>query len=170
MKNIIIISLILLISACTSSGGKSVDKLYYRFPQVTIVPVDKNFSIIKPIAMGVLGNRPMVAQDVNGGLLQMNHNFWLDSPKVLLYNYLNKIFTNIEEGENKLSSEIMNLEKVAGNSVLAIKFSLLDKNNKVLFTKTYTIEKSLDQNDIPTFVKSISSSLEDIIQQLINDI
>ncbi len=170
MKIIYTIIIVLLFSGC-SSGGKIVDKTYYRFPVAANKPVTKNFIIQRPTAMGILGNRPMVAQDSNGGLIQMSHNLWLDSPKVLLQNYLGKTFVNDNnEQSGTLNSLILNLEKKGLNSVLAIKFTLYDHQNNQLFSHTYRQEQALTQNDIPTFVKSISYSLEKIIQQLINDL
>lgn len=171
MKALSVLIIVLMVSACSSKGPKAVDKLYYRFPIVTQAPVNQNFKVERPSAMGILGNRPMVVQDANGGLTQMNHSFWLDSPKILLHNYLNKVFTYTQDSQtNTLLTQIISLEKKGLSSILAIKFTIVDSNKKHIYEKTYHAQEALSHNDIPAFVKSISSSLVKLVQQFVNDV
>ena len=173
MKVIQICLIVLVISACSPSAKKPAQNHYYRFPTVTLEPV-KNLNLIikRPSAMGILGNRPMVVKNQDGALIQMNNNFWLDSPKTLLHNYLEKVF--LENANNNstqiLNAQILQLEKTQDTAQVAIKFMILDDQNQLVFNKTYKAEKKLEQNSIPAFVKSISALLESLVQQFIHDL
>jgi ABC-type uncharacterized transport system auxiliary subunit len=169
MKTINILLLILLLSACSSAQKKVVDKTYYRFPEPQPSNVSSvDFLIKRPSALGILGNRPMVAENKKGGLTQMNHNFWLESPKVLLQNYLGKLFVkgNQKNERKTLNSQILHLEKKQDMAILAIKFELIDAENKVLFTQSYQRSEKLNQNTIASFVKTIYMLLDKITLKL----
>lgn len=171
MRIISLIILTLALSSCASGGKKTVDKLYYRFPQALSINKSVDFKISRPTAAGILGNRPMVAQNSDGALLQLNHNFWLESPKVLLQNYLMQSFKpNPNTTGGILYSHILNLEKKGATSLLTITFTLRDNANKIAFEQTYIRQQKLVQNTMPTFVKSIFSSLDSIITQLAEDL
>ena len=169
MKLIITIVISLLISACSFSGKKTPDKLYYRFPELTQAPIEKNIIVKRPSAMGIIGNRPMVAQNADGSLLQMQHNFWLESPKVLLQNYLEKIFVNDAENNNTLNAQILHLEKKQQLAIVEIKFIITNSERQQIFNKTYIEESKLAENTIPAFVKNTSILLKKIVNQLIDD-
>lgn len=171
MRKLASLLIILLISAC-SSNNKTVDKLYYRFQDVTTSSyINKSITVKRPSAMGIIGNRPMVVQNTDGALLQMNHNFWLESPKILLYQYLNKIFNNNNSEPNLiLNSQILQLEKKQTSALLSIKFIITDKDNSVIFKKTYQQETKLASSSIPDFVNNINKMLGSIVQQLVDDI
>lgn len=171
MKILTIIVISMLISAC-SSGGKIADKTYYRFPEAKQFSVEKNYIIEKPTAMSILGNRPMVAQDSNGGLIQMSHNLWLESPKILLQSYLQSVFfqSNNKDQVYTLKTHILSLEKKAQTAILTIEFNLVDQELNNVFSKTYKLEGTLENNSIPYFVKSISQSLHQMIQMLVKDL
>jgi len=170
MKILYLTMVLVLISSC-SSGGKIVDKTYYRFPTAQQSLVEKKYNIERPTAMSILGNRPMVAQDLNGGLIQMSHNLWIESPKILLEQYLNEVFNSSQDdGVNRLQSHILNFEKKGLASILTIKFTLVNQENHIIFSKTYNDEENLESNSIPEFVRSISTSLKKMTIQLINDL
>jgi len=169
MKLIVTIVISLLISACSFSGKKAADKLYYRFPELTQAPVAKNIIVKRPSAMGIIGNRPMVAQNVDGSLLQMQHNFWLESPKILLQNYLGKLFVNNGANGNTLNTQILHLEKKQQLAIVEIKFIITNSENQPIFNKTYKKTSKLTENTIPAFVKSSSILLQKIVSQLIGD-
>ena len=169
MKLIITVVISLLISACSFSGKKTPDKLYYRFPELTQAPIEKNIIVKRPSAMGIIGNRPMVAQNADGSLLQMQHNFWLESPKVLLQNYLEKIFVNDAENNNTLNAQILHLEKKQQLAIVEIKFIITNSERQQIFNKTYIEESKLVENTIPAFVKNTSILLKKIVNQLIDD-
>ncbi|MBL4659857.1 MAG: hypothetical protein JKY19_05845 [Alcanivoracaceae bacterium] len=169
MKLIVIIVISLLVSACSFSGKRAPDKLYYRFPEFMHAPVGKNVIVKRPSAMGIIGNRPMVAQNVDGSLLQMQHNFWLESPKILLQNYLEKIFVNNGANDNTLNAQILHLEKKQQLAIVEIKFIITNSERQQIFNKTYIEESKLAENTIASFVKSTSILLKKIVNQLIDD-
>ena len=170
MKIIVTIVISLFISACSFSGKKAPDKLYYRFPEFTQPPVKKDVIVKRPSAMGIIGNRPMVAQNTDGSLRQMQHNFWLESPKILLQNYLEKIFINNGTDGNTLNAQILHLEKKQQRAIVEIKFIITNSERQQIFNKTYKEESQLQQNTIPAFVKSISILLKNLVNQLIDDL
>ncbi|MCF6288164.1 MAG: ABC-type transport auxiliary lipoprotein family protein [Proteobacteria bacterium] len=177
MKNLILLILIVLISACSSSSKKATEKLYYRFPDARIITLDKNIVVKRPTAMGIIGNRPMVVQNDEGALKQMHHNFWLDSPKVLLHNFLLKIFSNNLPNNSTqkdiiLNSQILKLEKKQSIALLEIKFTANNLQGEVVFNKTYSLKTSLasDSNTIHQFVTNIGEMLEQITNQLVEDL
>lgn len=170
MKKFLLIALIIFLTACTSSGKKPVDKLYFRFPEAQTVQIDKKIKVKRPTALGILGNRPMVVQNNDGALLQMQHHFWLDSPKVLLHNYMQDSFGKFNNTEFTLSSTILKFEKHQNMAVVSISFELKDVNNKLLFNKTYSLTDSYNGNDISGFASSARKLVEQIVSQLIKDI
>lgn len=172
MNKIVILLSILMLTACSSSSKKPVDKMYYRFPESSIQPVKTlNIEVKRPSAMGILGNRPMVVQTQSNGLIQMNNNFWLESPKVLLQNYLSEVFVKVTDKPLlTLNSQILALEKKQNQALLSIKFSLTDSNNLVVFDKTYKSQKSIGDSSIAAFANSMDTLLEEMIKQLSLDI
>ncbi|MFK8010701.1 MAG: hypothetical protein AB8B80_01585 [Marinicellaceae bacterium] len=172
MKKWIPILLVFLISACSSGGKKPADKMYYRFPETTVQPIDNlNVNIKRPTAMGILGNRPMVVQTDKGGLIQMGSNFWLDSPKILLENYLSEVFIDASQGDILiLNSQILALEKKQDQALLSIKFLLINNDSDIIFDKTYKNQKKLKDNTIPAFSKAIGDLLIDMTKQLSQDL
>lgn len=166
--------IIFLINGCSSSGKKAVEKLYYRFPDTTLsMTSNMNMIVKRPTAMGIIGNRPMVVQTNGGALKQMYNNFWLDSPKILLFNYLEKTLQskqNNQTTESILYSEILHLEKKQNTAILEIKFIVKDNNGATTFNKTYLNELKSTDNSIPAFSRSIGILLKQMIQQLIVDL
>ncbi len=113
----------------------------------------------------------MVVQTENNGLIQMNNNLGLESPKVLLQNYLSEVFIKVEDKPLlTLNSQILVLEKKQDQALLSIKFSLTDSNNLVVFDKTYKSQLSINDNSIPAFVNSMATLIEEMIKQLSLDI
>ena len=165
MKKIIPILIAILLVSCSSGGKKPVEKLYYRLamPNTQIVGA-QNFIINKPSALGIIGNRPMVATNSDGALHQMNNNFWLDSPKTLLHNYLKAALKSDKTSQSVLTTQIIHLEKNQNTSILAINFSLIEKG-KTVFDKTFEEKRVLNANTIPAFVKAINDSLSSIIKE-----
>lgn len=172
MNKTVVILMAIMISACSSTSKKPADKMYYRFPENTIQPIQNlSIEVKRPSAMGILGNRPMVAQTSDAALIQMSSNFWLDSPKVLLQNYLREIFlTNGDKDILVLNSQILALEKKQNEALLSIKFTLTDDNNKTVFDETYKNKKNMSDNSIVAFTKAIAILLEEMVQQFSNDV
>jgi len=177
MKNLTnaftILIVIFFLNACSSGGKKPVEKLYYRFPEVNIAPLARtDIQIKKPTAMGIIGNRPMVVQNSDGALKQMNNNFWLESPRILLQGYLEKVIIKQISNDKidfTLNSHILNLEKKQNTAILSINFTLKDSNRNLIINKSYKNSKQLVSNSIPAFVRAISVLLEEMVQQLLND-
>lgn len=172
MKNTITLCILVLLGACTSGGKKATANSYYRFPENTIQPLTHlNIDVKRPSALGILGNRPMVAQTDDAGLIQMSHNFWLDSPKVLLHNYLSEIFDlNTQDAVLTLNSQIKALEKKQDNALLSIHFTVTDANNQTVFAQTYKNQKPLANNSIPEFATTIALLLEQMVLQFAQDL
>ncbi len=171
MKTLVSLLLIFALSSCSSGSKKIADKLYYRFGEAHMVMTKSDFNVPRPTAMGILGNRPMVAQKEDGALLQLNHNFWIDSPKILLQNYLIKSFNVSPEPHDKaLKATILKLEKKGQTSQVSIAFTLVDSDNNTLFEKTYSRQQELPENTMSAFVASVSQSLELITQALAKEL
>jgi len=173
MKNSILIILILILAACSSGGGKIPDKTYYRLAEPKIhINTQSITKIQRPSALGILGSRPIVAENNQGGMVQMNHNLWLESPKVLLNNYLIKVFklNDSQDGGNILSVEILHLEKKQTTAIIEIKFIILNQSDEIVFNKTYRQDNPMVKNSIVDFVHAINLSLNTIVQQLENDL
>lgn len=170
MKKLSIITLIFLLSGCSSSGKKSIDKLYFRFPEATKNSIDKKIEIKRPQAMGIIGNRPMVVLTKEGGLMQMQHHFWLDSPKVLLQNYLEDTLGKEDETNYVLSSTILNLEKDNNSAVVAIKFLLADKSGNTILNKTYKQQTEINGESISDFAHTAQRLINEIVAQLVDEI
>jgi len=171
MKKLLILFVIILVSACSSSGKKPADKMYYRFPENNLEPINKNITVKRPTAMGILGNRPMVAQTNDAALIQMSSNFWLESPKILLQAYLDKIFqSNSDHDVYTLNSHILALEKKQDEALLSIKFTLTDNNKETVVEKTYKSQAHLSNNTIASFSNAIAKMLKEMIQELSKDV
>jgi ABC-type uncharacterized transport system auxiliary subunit len=174
MNNFIsVIVLVCLLSACSSSSKKQAERLYYRFPQAQPVELVDNIIIKRPTALGILGNRPMVAMKEKGALVQMNSNFWLESPKVLLWNYLKQRFIHSNEtGKNTaiLQSEFRRLEKHKSKTFVSIHFVVTNEQGETTLDKTF--EQVLDSPDtsIQSHVDNVHKAIELICNQLIQEL
>ena len=163
--------IVMMIGGCSSSGKKTIEKLYYRFPAANPVSINKNIIVKRPTAMGILGNRPMVVQTTDGALKQMNNNFWLDSPKILLQNYLINLFpSQIQDESFVLNSQILRLEKKQNITTLQIKFILTDLHGKEVLNKTFAQDRAQDNNSVSLFVEAIGAILTEISMKMVEDI
>ena len=161
------------VMSCSLSGKKPPEKQYHRFVESALrFSTEKNLQVKRPSALGILGNRPMVVHNQEGALVQMQHNFWLESPKVLLNNHLQKVFdqSQIKDDTWVLETQILALEKQQQTAIVAIRFSVYDPYRKSMFDKTYRLKQSLDENSIAAFVQSVSLMIADITQQLLGDL
>ncbi|MCF6300088.1 MAG: ABC-type transport auxiliary lipoprotein family protein [Proteobacteria bacterium] len=179
---LIVLSFALILSACSQKTDSV--KHYYRLAEINLSPPKKisktTLVISRPSASGILGNRPMVATGENGALRQMNRNFWLESPKILLQEELkswagNKWSQVLEQkpGHNNyqiLTSKISAFEKQQDKAMVSISFVLKNAAGDTLLDKHYQQSKSLNENNFRAFVTAISASIEQILEQLNRDI
>lgn len=170
MRILTFCAFVLMLGACSSSGKKSTEKLYYRFSAANPVSIDKNIIVKRPTAMGILGNRPLVVLTVDGALKQMNNSFWLDSPKVLLQNYLVNMFSSKNQSESfVLNSQILRLEKKQNMATLQIKFILTDLHGKEVLNNTFEQERAQENNSVSLYVKAIGEMLNEISMKMIEE-
>ena len=66
MKTLFSLLLIITLTSCSLGSKKVADKLYYRFSEPQMIMANSDFSVQRPTAMGILANRPMVAQKSDG--------------------------------------------------------------------------------------------------------
>jgi uncharacterized lipoprotein YmbA len=173
MRVLIIVLLSLIASSCSSGSKKQFQKLYFRFPEPLALNLVKPVIIKKPSALGIFANRPLVAVDSTGALKQMNYSFWLESPKVLLQNYLTLLFGDeitSDEPSYQLLTNILKIEKHQDIAILAINFKLLSPTGQIEFDKTF--EKQLKASDLSVglFVKNIGILLEQISAELYEEL
>lgn len=172
MNKLVIITLVLIVSACSTKSNKIVDKLYYRFPDAQEYS-NVQLIIARPTALGIIGNRPMVAENTDGALRQMQHNFWLDSPKILLRIYLEKSFATKTVNPSELSTlntHILKLEKKQNSAVVSIKFTVTNANNIIVYDKIYSQSLSLATNSISSYVNSTSELINELVNQFAQDV
>lgn len=171
MRLIIAISMLLSLCACSLSAKKAPEKRYYRFDEPMLQQKIPSLNVKRPSAMGIIGNRPMVARNTDGSLVQMQHNFWLESPKILLYNYLVKMFEKQPQAQTlfTLNTQILELEKHQQQAIVALKFIVTNETNQVVFNKTYRQQHTLKENTIPAFVDAVLIILKEITNQLHSD-
>jgi ABC-type uncharacterized transport system auxiliary subunit len=172
-KLTITLTIFMILSACSSGSKKQVERLYYRFSQPEQVELNFNLEIKRPTSLGILGNRPMVAMNDQGALRQMNSNFWLESPKVLLQNYLSKKFFSKQEAETEkviLESEIRRFEKSKSKAFVTIHFRATNTKGEELLNKTYEQTMVSQENSVQSFANRIKEAIEIITDQLYKDL
>ncbi len=163
MRILTIFLVSLLITSCSSGSKKQFQKLYYRFPEPQALHLTIPLTIKKPTALGIFANRPLVAVDSTGALKQMNYSFWLESPKVLLNNYLHTLFNTEQttsEQSYTLLTHILRFEKQQDLAVVAINFKLISPVGKVNFDKTYEQQLQANDKSVSQFVKNIGLLLQ----------
>jgi ABC-type uncharacterized transport system auxiliary subunit len=175
MKLFVIILFSLLISSCSTGNKKQFQKLYYRFPEPQALKLVKPLSIKQPTAIGILANRPIVAINSTGALQQMNYSFWLESPKVLLKDYLLKKFggtpsSQASDTSSTLESHIIKIEKNQDLAILSINFKLTSPQGQIEFDKTYETQLQAGDLSVSLFVKNIGLMLDQIVAQLYEEI
>lgn len=175
---LLLLILTLLLGAC--SNKKATSKKYYRLNPVTNTTVvaskDQTLVIKRPTALSILGGRPMVATQADGSLVQLSHHFWLESPKVLLQDWLlawarpmwSQVSTQVPAGQNHqvLFTRILAFEKQQDQAKVKLEFSLYDQNNQLLFNQQLAHQETIQSDGYQGFVKAINQALNAVMTQL----
>lgn len=173
MRILILLSICMLLSSCSSGNKKQFQRLYYRFPEPKTMQIPMALDIQKPTALGIFANRPLVAVDSTGALKQMNYSFWLESPKVLLNNYLNTMLVSENENTDKsyeLQTQILQFEKQVNLAKVKIQFKLFNNEGNLIQEKTYENQLQASDKSVGQFVKNIGLILEQISSELVKDL
>ncbi len=183
IKTLSIISIAAItLSACSNKQAKT--KKYYRLSPTTefattqLKPI--TLVIKRPKALSILGGRPMVATKEDGSLVQLSHNFWLESPKVLLQdklkNWASAQWLNVSyqlpagETHQILDTRILAFEKRQTNAVVSLEFTLYDHDDKLLYNKQFNAQESIKGEGFMAFTKALSTALSSILNQLAAEI
>ncbi len=175
---VILVFLSLLVTAC--SNKKATSKKYYRLNPVTsttdTTSKDMTLVVKRPTALSILGGRPMVATQVDGSLVQLSHHFWLESPKVLLQDWLlawarpmwSQVSTQVPAGQNHqvLFTRILAFEKQQDQAKVKLEFSLYDQHNQLLFNQQLAHQETIQSDGYQGFVKAINQALNAVMTQL----
>ncbi len=170
---------VLLCSACGIK--KSQTRKHFR---LTATAQTINHSELKPIslvikrpkALSILGGRPMVATQADGSLVQLSHNFWLESPKVLLQDRFKQWAENhwqsvsyqtpTEGNHQILDSRILAFEKNQLQAKVSIEFLLYDADHHLIFNQQFTATENMQGEGFRAFALAISQALDSILEQL----
>jgi len=179
----ITLGLLLLLIACSNSPQQV--KQYYRLTSDSSLNITENSHtnqlrdsviITRPEALSILGGRPMVATRDDGSLVQLNHHYWLESPKVLLQDRLQEWATrhwqevlssgNITATRDRLVTRILAFEKNQNQAHIHLEFTLINGNNDILFSKAFNDTVSLSTNSFAAFAQAADQTVSNMLQQL----
>lgn len=179
----IITTLALTLSAC---GNKQAQvKKYYRLGGVDIEAVTKDkkdmtLVVKRPSALSILGGRPMVATKEDGSLVQLSHNFWIESPKVLLQDKLKDWAKNHwqhvkaqtpSEGEyHTLNTRILAFEKQQNKALVSLEFTAFDQDDKQIYNKRFDQTQVIDGEGFKSFVSALNKALDATLTQLAQEL
>lgn len=178
MKIYYLLVFILMMSACSSKPAAV--KKYYRIETTshneTVQKHDATVWIAKPDAHSILGSRPMVATDSEGALQQLSHHTWLESPKILIQEQLQKALSQqwqsvvTDRPRNldyyQLHSRILAFEKKQSQAHVRMTFKLLSPDLKVVKQLDLSSIKTINGESYAVFAEAISAALENIFKQL----
>lgn len=182
MKVITVLITFAILVNCSSTQNRA--RMHYRLGDIEwksdAQQLGGNVRIDQPKAMGILGNRPMVATNDQGALIQLDYNFWLDSPKKLIHkkllewaekHYQSVIFDRTPHNNmTVIRTEILALEKRKDQAVLSLGFLINHEFKKFHFHKTYTHSITIEGNYYADFASAITQALVNILQELNKDI
>lgn len=178
----LITTLTFMLSAC---GNKQAQvKKYYRLaPSVEAVAADKKDTTLvvkRPTALSILGGRPMVATKEDGSLVQLSHNFWIESPKILLQDKLKNwaknhwqqvtVQTPAEGIYLSLHTRILAFEKQQNNALVSLEFTAYDQENNLIYNKRFDQTQIIDGEGFKAFVKALNNALESTLSQLAQEL
>ena len=173
---------VVLLSACASTSSPT--RMHYRLDAMdfsTSKPASSQSILIQePKAHGILGSRPMVATEPSGALVQLDYNFWLESPRKLVHEKLtqwaeqrysevmpDKVYQN---QYMRLESEITAFEKRQNNAVVGIVFTLKNDRGMTLHRKAYQQVQPLTGEGYAAFAQAVSIAVQIVLNNLEADI
>jgi len=182
IKTIILTLLVFGLYAC--SGKQAQTKKYFRIAssQVSSTTDIKPLTLVvkRPTALSILGGRPMVATKDDQSLIQLSHNFWIESPKVLLHDIIKNwsaqhwqsVTTQTPNQINfqTLNTRILAFEKNQALATVTLEFFLYDDLNTLLFNKTFTHSETIEDEGFNGFSRAIGRSVDHILSQLANEL
>lgn len=170
--------LTLMLNACSNSISQS--KKYFRLatPPTSdnTEPKPMALAIKRPSALSILGGRPMVATQADGSLIQLSHNFWIESPKVLLRDYLKQwalqhwqsaTFSEPETDVYQiLETRILAFEKQQTTATVALEFTLYEQDHTLILNQQFESSVPMDGEGYRAFTRAINKAIENILIQL----
>ncbi|WP_154222427.1 ABC-type transport auxiliary lipoprotein family protein [Marinicella rhabdoformis] len=178
MKLTYLLILLTTLSACSSKPAAI--KKYYRIE----LPVHANTAnthpytlwIKRPEAYSILGNRPMVATDNEGALQQLSHHTWIESPKILIQEQLQKHLSNqwqtvttnrpSDSDYYQLHSSIKAFEKDDNQAHVHMTFKLFAPDLSLLKTLDLSSMQTLNGDGYAAFASAINAAISEIFNQL----
>jgi ABC-type uncharacterized transport system auxiliary subunit len=118
----------------------------------------------------------MVATQDDESLVQLSHNFWIESPKVLLQDILQvwasqhwqvaTYQTPNEANYQILESRILAFEKYQNQAKVSIEFLLYDEDYQLIYHHQFEQFHQMDGEGYRAFTKAVSKAIESILNQL----
>jgi len=175
---LLILTITLYLGACSSQKNQT--KKYFRLTESpsTVHPNLKPITLVvkRPQALSILGNRPIVATQNDGSLIQLSRNFWLESPKILLQDRIKQWAekhwqtVNVQKPlgttHQILETRILAFEKKQNQALATLEFFLYDANNQLLFNQKFSITENITEDNYQSFAKAMSIAIESILEQL----
>ena len=182
LKVSLLILLIISVYACSSKQSQT--KKYFRITSNITANTElrkpNTLVVKKPTALSILGGRPMVATKDDQSLIQLNNNYWLESPKVLLHYIIKNwagehwesvsIQTPHRQDHQVLYTRILAFEKNQNSTNVALEFSLYDQENALIFNQNYEHAEPIDGEGYRAFAKAVGRSVDSILNQLASDL
>jgi len=121
-----------------------------------------------------------VATEANGALVQLDYNFWLESPRKLVHEKLTqwaeqRYTRAMPDKANqkpylRLESEITAFEKRQNSAAVSIIFIVKNNQGQTLHRKTYEKNQPLDGEGYDAFARAVSTAIQNLLQNLEVDI
>lgn len=175
---LVLLTSVILLNGCGSKKAQT--KQYFRLSTTptTITNEIKPMTLVvkRPRALSILGGRPIVATQADNSLVQLSHNFWLESPKVLIQDRIkrwaedywqNVIYqTPANIKHQTLESRILAFEKKQNQAIVTLEFFLYDDDNQLLFNQQFNATENIPEDTYKSFAKAMSLAIESIFAQL----
>lgn len=175
---ILILVITLMLTACGSKQAQT--KQYFRLSDTTAVTNKtlKPMTLVvkRPRALSILGGRPMVATQADDSLVQLSHNYWIESPKVLLQDSIKTWAENLwqtvsyqtpaDTAHQTLETRILAFEKNQGVAIADLEFFLYDNDNQLIFNQQISATQTLQEDSYKAFAKAMSAAVASILTQL----
>ncbi len=180
LTTVLITFILLMVNACSNQQAQV--KQYYRLDAPTditnqaITTKPSTLVVKRPMALSILGGRPMVATQADGSLVQLSHNYWIESPKILLQdvlqtwaaNHWQQVSSQVPQDDHYhiLESRILAFEKNQSMAKVHLEFYLYDTNNQLIFNQQMLATESIENDGFKAFTQAITMALNTILNQL----